>query len=367
MRGIGKLQIRAWNRACILTEILHQGPIPRATIANSIGLTRSATTILCDELLKENLIAETSTVSTGKQGRKQVPLRLTTDLWGFGVLLSAEGVSLGLSTLTFQMHDVATARWRQFHGEPYTLVEWITEHVQVALQNHEIRAENVLGLGIAVDPSLFRALDVEEDESGDLHIRWLQSGLKNTLPFSTAVYDAVHAFVRLGLSDKGKNVLNRDILMLYRDNGGNLRLYGKFVDTDVGAFRAGDKTLAAILKTYETATLIQPFFQTEIPKQDDATRCVDIEALALCLENIALVTKPDEICLYHVGLDERMLRTLRRTIAVTDPQLAKSLTLTPAETTQLCVAGTVILLDTFFDKGGIPPTQKQETSPNTTA
>ncbi len=88
-RGLNAPDLRRGNRAALLRLVYRHRAIARNDLANILGLTRAAVTILVNDLLKEGLVEEAgSSGAAGHAGRRKVFLRIRPEaglLLGFGV------------------------------------------------------------------------------------------------------------------------------------------------------------------------------------------------------------------------------------------------------------------------------------------
>lgn len=97
-RPLNSSYTKAYNRKLILSGI-HKKPVSRAQLARETGLTRAAVTIIIDELIKNGIIYEKESVSTGV-GRTSVILDIVPDSYfALGLNISRQGCSAGIAGL----------------------------------------------------------------------------------------------------------------------------------------------------------------------------------------------------------------------------------------------------------------------------
>jgi len=86
---------KLYNRKLFL-RLLRNGPLSRAQIARRMGLTRAATSLIAEELLKENLVEERAATAS-KRGRTPIPLALRRGAFYAGaVYLNRTGCRIGI-------------------------------------------------------------------------------------------------------------------------------------------------------------------------------------------------------------------------------------------------------------------------------
>jgi predicted ArsR family transcriptional regulator len=79
-RGVGLADIRAANRACILTTLAREGPLSRIALARLVGLSRTTVGSIVADLLREGRLSEAGTQpATVSGGRRAVLLLLNTE------------------------------------------------------------------------------------------------------------------------------------------------------------------------------------------------------------------------------------------------------------------------------------------------
>jgi len=77
--GINMLDVKIKNRSSILNLVHQSGGISRKEIANLLGLTPAAITLIANDLISEGILYEaTSEESSNRKGRKEIILRINT-------------------------------------------------------------------------------------------------------------------------------------------------------------------------------------------------------------------------------------------------------------------------------------------------
>ena len=86
---------KEYNRKSVL-RILRRSAMSRAELARATGLTRAATSLIAEELLKEGIVRELPPQSVGR-GRSATPLTICADgYYALAVDLARKGCSVGL-------------------------------------------------------------------------------------------------------------------------------------------------------------------------------------------------------------------------------------------------------------------------------
>ncbi len=95
---------KEYNRKEIL-RLLRRSPMSRAELARSTGLTRAATSVIADELLKEGIVTELPPRATaGARGRLAIPLAIAAErYYTLGVQLSRSNCMVGLCSFSGEL------------------------------------------------------------------------------------------------------------------------------------------------------------------------------------------------------------------------------------------------------------------------
>ncbi len=135
--------IKDYNRKLFL-RLLRSAPMSRSELARRMGVTRSATAKIAEELLEEGCIAVTEGTPVG---RTSAPLTLCPD-WGYavGIYLNRDGCRIGLVDICGGLHGEIRLHLEDRHAseKPHILAEAIRE---MAVREN-IPHQKILGVGI---------------------------------------------------------------------------------------------------------------------------------------------------------------------------------------------------------------------------
>lgn len=147
--GMNMEAVKKQNRIAVLKLIDRHNPISRKDIANQLGLTPAAVTLICTELLESGLLYEVGTVKNeAKAGRKKVLLAFNYDYkYVFGIELEPKKTYLVLSNLCgkiIERQELET----QSELEPVKFIEKLAKICKTMQQAAQIPEDKILGAGI---------------------------------------------------------------------------------------------------------------------------------------------------------------------------------------------------------------------------
>lgn len=131
---------KEYNRKSVL-RILRRSAMSRAELARATGLTRAATSLIAEELLKEGIVRELPPQSVGR-GRSATPLTICADgYYALAVDLARKGCSVGLCDMAGHL-----LQYRAFSDQEGLLELIITELRRMA---GSVDKSKILGIGIS--------------------------------------------------------------------------------------------------------------------------------------------------------------------------------------------------------------------------
>lgn len=138
---------RALNRRLVLDELRRNGPMSRAVLADSVGLSPAAVTFVTADLLGEGLIAEGTAVA-GAPGRRPIPLRIDYDSrFSAGVKIETHGVEGVVTNLATEIIAQASAPLEDFR--PEAVVGAVASVVEGLFEEAGVDRGSVIGIGLA--------------------------------------------------------------------------------------------------------------------------------------------------------------------------------------------------------------------------
>ncbi|MBQ2927481.1 MAG: ROK family transcriptional regulator [Oscillospiraceae bacterium] len=131
---------KEYNRKAAV-RILRRNAMSRAQLARATGLTRAATSLIVEELVKDGIVTELTPQSVGR-GRSATPLALRADCYyALAVDLSRTGCSVGLCDIAGNL-----LQSRKIPDQKH-LVEAIIAELRAMLET--VERSKVLGIGIS--------------------------------------------------------------------------------------------------------------------------------------------------------------------------------------------------------------------------
>lgn len=135
---------KKYNRNLFL-RLLRMEPTSQAELARKTGLTRSAVSLITDELIGEGLIAHTEASASGR-GRPPVSLALVPgSVYAIGIYLNRDGCYAGLIDICGTVYGKALIH-PENHADKLSAVE---DTVRRLLDTHGIPREKLAGVGIS--------------------------------------------------------------------------------------------------------------------------------------------------------------------------------------------------------------------------
>lgn len=203
-----RLDRKTQTQLLVLNLIRKSGGISRIDLAAKLGLTKSAMTLLTNEMIAEGLLSEHEELPQGQQkrGRRKVILQIEPSCrLVFGAVIGKGTLSVGLTNLQGASLERTSVL---IEGMTYRdVLGAIVGLVETMLKENYIPPKSVLGIGVAVED---RAADLIEGATGSEKLLRLKRDLSHgiSLPIITA-RAAVGALLaqRLFLSETARHAL----------------------------------------------------------------------------------------------------------------------------------------------------------------
>ncbi len=139
--------VKQYNRKKIL-NLLSREPLSRAELARRTGLTRSAISVIVDELLSSSILIEHPTISQ-KRGRSPSPLTLNTEcFYAAGIYLNRQSCHIGLLDISGKCHALSSIPLTK-EKQTKEVMDAISDAMKLMLQEHPKIKASLLGIGIS--------------------------------------------------------------------------------------------------------------------------------------------------------------------------------------------------------------------------
>ncbi|WP_077532189.1 ROK family transcriptional regulator [Massiliimalia massiliensis] len=167
--GINMLDVKKNNRSSIINLIHQSNGISRKEIADELGLTPAAITLITNDLVQENLIFETvPKESVKRKGRKQVLLNINRSAYvSIGVYISLHHFSI----IAIDLTNRVIFQDQQFTDDCYQQSTIILSRIaktildKIALYDLS-RKQTILGVGVCVHGIVDTAAGISTDSYG---------------------------------------------------------------------------------------------------------------------------------------------------------------------------------------------------------
>ncbi len=166
--GISKLDLKRRNRSQILRLLRRRGPTSRIDIAQEIGITKAAITIITNEMIAEGILYEKGEQRSPdvpvSRGRKKILLDIcSTYKMDLGIVLEKNQIHAGVATLWGEIVEKQSVPIAPSASREEILTQLEKIYQQLFYKNG-LSPEQVTGLGVCVDPIYFNRLEIDEKE-----------------------------------------------------------------------------------------------------------------------------------------------------------------------------------------------------------
>lgn len=152
--GINMADVKIKNRSLILNLVYQSGGTSRKEIANRLGLTPAAITMITTDLIQEGVLSEYTTAeSSNRKGRKEVILKINTKKYAaVGVYITRHKfrvLCVDLENTVLFEDTVYTADCKK---ESTLILNKLCNTLNTLLQNYDVlRTRQLIGLGVSVN------------------------------------------------------------------------------------------------------------------------------------------------------------------------------------------------------------------------
>ena len=210
--------IKQYNRKKILS-LLSRESLSRAELARRTGLTRSAISIITDELLGYQILMEHEAVAQ-KRGRSPAPLSLNPDRFcAAGIYLNRQSCRIGLVDIYGKCLETRTVPIYPDEPVPEVLNE-AAGQVRGILRNHPAAEKELLGIGVSVPGpvSVQSGRIVNPPNFSQWHQVAICEELKKRLRYPIYMSDNADALAIYNMR-YGRMIKNSDFMLLLVDSG----------------------------------------------------------------------------------------------------------------------------------------------------
>ena len=135
---------KLYNKKTFL-RLLRRAPLSRADAARALGLSRAASSLIAEELIREGLVTETPIPTVARSGRPPITLSVAPDAaYAVGVYLNRDGCTAGVVSLAGKV--ISRARFRlDEEGKTDALCRSLAKLIDAS----GVPKEKLLGVGIS--------------------------------------------------------------------------------------------------------------------------------------------------------------------------------------------------------------------------
>lgn len=202
-----RLNVKIKNRSQILRLLRNSDFVSRVDMANELGLTRSAITIITKEMIEEGLIRETSkhpSDSLNGPGPNRIYLEISPDFkFVFGVAVERKRISIGLSNINGSILGKRYYNLQDTKNVTYLLKTIISGYNEI-LEENCLSSKEILAMGICFNESFFEGSMDKEDLYSEI---------------STVIKEQLGIFVCFDQLTNGLALADIDFYLAYGQNG----------------------------------------------------------------------------------------------------------------------------------------------------
>ena len=149
--GISLDSVKNNNKSQILKILQKNGAMSRKDIANQIGLTPAAVTMLCNDMMEAHMILEKGEMKEQKRaGRKKVLVDINYD-FKYIVSVNIEAVDTSITVTNIRGNVlVETKVHTRTDIEPQLFLEELAKEIKLQLWEKELKLSDILGIGICI-------------------------------------------------------------------------------------------------------------------------------------------------------------------------------------------------------------------------
>ena len=149
--GISLDSVKNNNKSQILKILQKNGAMSRKDIANQIGLTPAAVTMLCNDMMEAHMILEKGEMKEQKRaGRKKVLVDINYD-FKYIVSVNIEAVDTSITVTNIRGNVLVEAKVHtRTDIEPQLFLEELAKEIKLQLWEKELKLSDILGIGICV-------------------------------------------------------------------------------------------------------------------------------------------------------------------------------------------------------------------------
>lgn len=409
--GLSKLDKRQ-NRTQILRILKQQGPTSRIDIANMLGLTRAAVTIITNEMIAQGVIHEIGEYQNINQkaprGRKKILIDINQNYkFVLGVLIDNDMISVGISTLSGAVLDKRSLNINKeiVYQE---IVDFIIESINSILLDNCLQLDEILGIGFAVYPGMYNNAAVQITDSGEPDYKMLAVDIYERFKIPLIFDDSIKGMAMANIDFHPERNQNRNEIAFLRygeslhfvvaDLSDNIVSYDNrtdFVDniiidpTDVNS----DKPIKGSVKEELSRTgifkkIIEAYSEKNTPvlfeltegdvnkvknetiksavSGGDKTVCKIVEKAvklgSVLINNLYYSTAPQRIVLHNLGLTNEEFDNIKKEIAnVVGEEVASKLDMSIIDKKHGFLSGCAIAIrELFFTRGGYDSSEKNK-------
>lgn len=403
-QGISKLDLKRQNRMQVLRILKQRGPTSRIDIANTLGLTRAAVTIITNEMISKGIIHEIGELHSvnkkAPRGRKKILIDINQNYkFVLGVLIDNDMISVGISTLSGAVLDKRNLDVKSdiTYKE---IVDFIIESIDSILFDNCLKLDEILGIGFGVFPAMYENAGVEISENGEPNFNSLAVDIYERFKVPLIFDNAVKGMAIANMDfqpEKDTNISNIAFLR-YGDslhfvvadligsiNGynsktdfvdkiivdpaavGNDNLTGGSVEDEIS--RAGVKKKITDVYSKENTSKLYELTDGDVSRigyetiraaalSGDKAVCEiignSVKLGAVLINNLYYLTEPQKIVLHNIRVNEDEFDYIKKEIAkIAGENVASKIDMSIIERKHGFLSGCAIAIrELFFARGG---------------
>jgi len=171
MSGISKSDLKRRNRRQLLRILQIEGPTSRVDLAERIGITKGAITILANEMITQGILSEKGEQpvkgAKASRGRKKILLDIVpTYRMGIGLVIDRGFIHLGLATLRggiVEKHTILIDN----NDNAEDIVSKIENLYKDIVYKNDLKPDSVVGVGVSISREYYPLFGITDGENPD--------------------------------------------------------------------------------------------------------------------------------------------------------------------------------------------------------
>lgn len=148
-KGLKKEHLKFSNRSLILRNIFYNGPMSKKNLSDAIRLTPAALTLICNDMLKRDVLVEVGEKEQKRAGRKEVLLDINSSYaYIIGIDIKKHSSTIALSNISGEIIEKVISQNPNYSDDYY--FEDLKESINSIIARNKVKRDTILGIGVSI-------------------------------------------------------------------------------------------------------------------------------------------------------------------------------------------------------------------------